>query len=368
MGGQKALLALGLMSGTSLDGIDAALVLTDGLALVEPGAALTVPYAPALRERLRATIGGRGDVAAVERDVTRAHAAAVSSLLEREGLAADAVDAIGFHGHTIVHRPAESLTWQIGDGALLAELTGIDVVCDFRSRDVAAGGKGAPLAPLYHAARAAPLGRPVAVLNLGGVANVTWLGEDGAIRAFDTGPGCALLDDWARRHGVGDIDAEGALARAGRVDDGRVKSLLQHAYFRRPPPKSLDRDEFAGAADGLSAGDGAATLAAFTAGAVGHALTHLPAPPTRWLVTGGGRRNPVLMERLRRLLGVPVEAVEAVGWNGDALEAEAFAYLAVRALRRYALTLPETTGAPRPLPGGALHRHATIGDAGPRGP
>ena len=348
------------MSGTSLDGVDAALIETDGHAAVTPGAWLTIPYDAGLRERLRATLGGRGDVKAVERSVTHAHAAAVAALLEREGLAADAVDVVGFHGHTIDHRPAEGLTWQIGDGARLAELCAIDVVSDFRSRDVAAGGEGAPLAPLYHAALATGLERPLAVLNIGGVANLTWLGDDGDIRAFDTGPGCALLDDWVRAHHGADYDAGGALAATGKVDDAALAELLAHPYFTRKPPKSLDRDAFAGAAGGLSAGDGAATLTAFTARAVGLALGHLPAPPKRWLATGGGRHNPVLMAALRATLGAPVDPVEAVGWQGDALESQAFAYLAVRTLLGLPLTLPGTTGAPCPLTGGALHQHGEV--------
>ena len=348
------------MSGTSLDGVDAALIETDGHAAVTPGAWLTIPYDAGVRERLRATLGGRGDVKAVERDITRAHAAAVAALLEREGLAADAVDVVGFHGHTIDHRPQEGLTWQIGDGALLAELCGIDVVADFRRRDVAAGGEGAPLAPLYHAALASGLERPLAVLNIGGVANLTFLGDGGDIRAFDTGPGCALVDDWVRAHRGADYDADGALAATGAVDDAALANLLAHPYFTRKPPKSLDRDAFAGAAEGLSASDGAATLTAFTARAVGLALGHLPAPPERWLATGGGRHNPVLMAALRETLGVPVDPVEAVGWQGDALESQAFAYLAVRALLGLPLSLPGTTGAPRPLTGGSLHRRGMV--------
>jgi len=353
------ILAIGLMSGTSLDGIDAALLVTDGRWALALGAALTVPYAPELRARLRASLGGRGDVLAVARDVTRAHGEAVAALLAKAGLAADAIGVIGFHGQTIAHRPGERLTWQLGDGALLAELTGIDVVCDFRSRDVAAGGEGAPLVPLYHAALAAglaPRDRPLAIVNLGGVANLTWAGADGALRAFDTGPGCALLDDWAASHGAGPYDADGALAAQGRVDQARLAALLENPYFDRAPPKSLDRDAFAGAADGLDAADGAATLAAFTAAALGRARAHLPATPRRWLITGGGRRNPALMAALGRALDQPVAPVEAVGWDGDALEAQAFAYLAVRARAGLALTRPETTGAPRPLTGGALYR------------
>ncbi len=353
------ILAIGLMSGTSLDGIDAALLETDGRAALKPGAALTIPYPSALRARLRETLGGRGDVLAVARDLTRAHADAVAALLAKAGVAAAAVGVIGFHGQTIAHRPGEGLTWQIGDGALLAELTGIDVVCDFRSRDVAAGGEGAPLVPLYHAALAAGLdadARPLAVVNLGGVANLTWVGADGALLAFDTGPGCALLDDWAVRHGVGACDVDGALAARGRVDEARLAALLENPYFDRAPPKSLDRDAFAGAVDGMDAADGAATLTAFTAAALARARAHLPTAPRRWLVTGGGRRNPVLMEALGRALGQPVAPVEAVGWDGDAMEAQAFAYLAVRARAGLALTRPETTGAARPVTGGALHR------------
>ena len=358
MGADKTFRALGLMSGTSLDGVDAALIETDGRAAVTTGAWLTIAYDDALRERLRATLGGRGDVEAVERDVTRAHAVAVAALLEREGLAPGAVDVVGFHGHTIDHRPEARMTWQIGDGALLAELCGIDVVADFRGRDVAAGGEGAPLAPLYHAALAANLARPLGVLNIGGVANLTWLGDGGDVRAFDTGPGCALIDDWVRARRGAAYDTDGALAAAGAVDDAALAGLLAHPYFMRKPPKSLDRNAFAGAAEGLSAGDGAATLTAFTARAVGLALDHLPALPKRWLATGGGRHNPVLMAALRAVLGAPVDPVEAVGWHGDALESQAFAYLAVRSIVGLPLTLPGTTGAPRPLTGGSLHRHA----------
>ena len=348
------------MSGTSLDGIDAALIETDGVRVVRPGGRLTIPYDEALREALRKCLGGSGDIDGVTGDITRAHGAAVAELLAREGLDRDAVHMVGFHGHTIAHRPEEGLTWQIGDGALLAELTGIDVVCDFRSNDVAAGGQGAPLAPLYHAALAEELERPLAVLNLGGVGNLTWLGADGGVMAFDTGPGNALLDDWMRRHLDAKYDADGALGRSGTVDRGLLERLLADDYFARLPPKSIDRDDFAVAmaalidAD-LSVSDGAATLTAFTAHAVARAVPHLSTPPKRWLVTGGGRQNPTMMGYLREALRVSVEPVEAVGWDGDAMEAQAFAYLAVRSRRGLPLTLPTTTGVPRPLTGGVLH-------------
>jgi anhydro-N-acetylmuramic acid kinase len=302
-------------------------------------------------------LGGVGPVAAVEAELTRLHADAVQRF--REQHPAVAIDLVGFHGHTVLHRPEERRTWQIGDGALLARLVGVDVVVDFRSADVAAGGQGAPLVPLYHAALAANTAKPVAILNLGGVGNVTWIGAGGAeILAFDTGPGNALIDDWVRRHTGQAADFGGALARAGRASPEHVARFLQHPYFARRPPKSLDRDDFRDAApDGLSAADGAATLTEFTAAAVAAAAAHFAAPPREWLVCGGGRHNPAIMAALSRNLGgTSVRAVEAVGWDGDALEAQAFAYLAVRSLRGLPLSLPTTTGAPRPVRGGRLFR------------
>ena len=354
-------LALGLMSGTSLDGIDAALIETDGVDVVRRGGWLTIPYDDGLRADLRNCLGGSGDIERVTGAITRAHGDAVAALLAREGVDRGAVRMIGFHGHTIVHRPEEGLTWQIGDGALLAELTGIDVVCDFRRNDVAAGGQGAPLAPLYHAALAEGLERPLAVLNLGGVGNLTWLGDKDRVMAFDTGPGNALLDDWMRRHLDTAYDADGALAAGGAPDLALLEQLLGDAYFAQEPPKSLDRDSFAAAAAALygadlAVADGAATLTAFTVRAVARAVDHLPTPPKRWLVSGGGRHNSTMMASLAEVLAVAVEPVETVGWDGDALEAQAFAYLAVRSLRDLPLTLPGTTGAPRPITGGVLHR------------
>lgn len=342
------------MSGTSLDGIDVAQIESDGLAAVEPGPALTVPYPAAFRERLRAALGRDEPAEAVAAELTRLHAEAVAAFRSR--FPAAGFELIGFHGHTVWHRPAERRTRQIGDGALLARLAGVDVVADFRSADVAAGGEGAPLAPLYHAALAAPLAKPLAVLNLGGVANVTWLGPGpGDILAFDTGPGNALLDDWARRHTGRPADLGGALARAGRASAAHVEAFLAAPYFARRPPKSLDRDEFRGfVPHRLGAADGAATLVEMSAAAVAAACRHFPAPVREFLVCGGGRHNPALMAALARRLGVPVRPVEAAGWNGDALEAQAFAYLALRAVAGLPLSLPATTGVPRPLSGGRL--------------
>jgi len=354
------LTAIGLMSGTSMDGIDAALVRTDGVDRVEPLAFSTAPYDDGFRERLRACLGGKGDVADVERDLTEAHAVAVRRLLADAGVAAETVDLIGFHGHTILHAPEERRTWQIGNGMLLAQRTGIPVVADFRTADVAAGGQGAPLAPLFHRALATGLPRPLAVLNLGGVGNVTWIGpgedDEETVIACDTGPANALVDDWVLAKTGARYDEGGRLARTGGVDAVALTALLNHPYFDLPAPKSLDRDAFdVSPVRELSPEDGAATLTAFTAFAVERVLPHLPAPPRRWLVTGGGRHNATLMEMLADRLRAPVDPVEAVGWDGDALEAQAFAYLAVRSRRGLPLSLPTTTGVPVPVTGGRYH-------------
>jgi anhydro-N-acetylmuramic acid kinase len=351
-------LALGLMSGTSCDGIDAALLTTDGRSHVAFGPMLSDPYPEAFRSRLRAVLGGHGPVAEVAQELTRRHASTANRLLAEASLPASAVKVIGFHGQTILHQPEKRRTWQIGEGALLAELTGIDTVSDFRSADVAAGGQGAPFVPLYHQALAEKLPRPLAVLNIGGVANVSFIGDDaGSLLAFDTGPGNALIDDWALRHTGRPVDEDGRLASSGRVDRKALARLMSYPYFALPAPKSLDRDAFdPGAVAQLSPADGAATLVAFTAASVAHARQALPQVPRRWLVTGGGRHNPALMAALRAELGVPVDPVESVGWNGDGLEAQAFAYLAVRSLAKLPLSVPRTTGVPRPMTGGKLDR------------
>ncbi|MSO85470.1 MAG: anhydro-N-acetylmuramic acid kinase [Rhodospirillales bacterium] len=357
----KRFRALGLMSGTSMDGIDAALVETDGARVFALGPARTDPYDGFFRDRLRAALGPVPADADLARDLTERHAASVRRLLADAGLKAPDVDVVGFHGHTVRHEPGRGITRQIGDGEMLARLVGIPVVADFRSRDVAAGGEGAPLAPLYHAARADGLDKPVAILNLGGVANVTWIGVGAAagdLIAFDTGPGNALLDDWTRATIGRPMDEDGRLARAGRPDAALLGAWLADGYFHRSPPKSLDRDHFAkmlAAVKTLSPADGAATLARFTAEAAALARAHFPAPPRRWLVAGGGRHNGCLMDELGHVLGGIVVPVEAVGWRGDFLEAEAFAFLAVRSRLGLPLSLPATTGVRAPSPGGTLH-------------
>jgi len=361
--------AIGLMSGTSMDGVDAAILETDGDTFAEPGPSLTLPYPRALRDAIAASLPGaraldgpRGlpqSLRDIEAAITHMQARVVQQLLVEARMPADTIDVIGFHGQTVAHRPDAGWTLQLGDGALMAASVGIDVVNDFRSADMAAGGEGAPLAPLYHLARAgATAERPLAVLNLGGVGNVTWISDADNVPpiAFDTGPANALIDAWTQARTGEPFDHNGALALAGTVDGGALAQLLDAAYFDRPPPKSLDRLDFsADPVATLSDADGAATLVAFTAESVVRALDHLPAPPRQWIIVGGGRRNPVLMRALAQRLGTKVVTAEDVGWRGDTLEAEAFAYLAVRSLKAWPLSLPSTTGVARPITGGVLH-------------
>ncbi len=353
---EEPVLALGLMSGTSIDGVDAALLWTDGRAIAEPRGSLTLPYDDALRAALRTAIDQAEmmpNVNSVERAMTLAHADAIEALLRQEGLPPDKVRVVGFHGQTLLHRPEAGLTWQIGDGGMLAIACEIDVVSDFRAADIGAGGEGAPLAPIFHAALASSLPKPLAVLNVGGVANVTWIGDDGALLAFDTGPGNAMIDDWCQAHFGDSYDEDGKLAASGAVDTKILHRLLENPYFERVPPKSLDRNAFPSElVENLSPEDGAATLAAFTALSVACAARHFPRPVKRWLVCGGGRHNSDLMRRFRNELDAPVEPVETAGWNGDALEAQAFAYLAVRSRQGLPISFPATTGVSRPLTGG----------------
>ena len=360
----EILKVIGLMSGTSLDGIDAALLESDGEDVVRPGPSLTLPYDDETRALLRASLDTARaavqgapvppSIREAERVLTEAHADAVKMLLGKAGLVAADVALIGFHGQTILHRPAQHWTWQIGDGALLAQLTGIDVINDFRSADVAAGGQGAPLMPLYHAAlaRKSGLAQPLVVVNIGGVAQVTYIDGD-VVLAFDTGPGNAPIDDWMERHTGKPVDEDGALARTGRVNDVALAGMLANDFFARLPPKSLDRMDFGiGMVDALSPAEGAATLAAFTAAAIAKAADHFPQKPQTWVVSGGGRHNAFLMEELKAYVGTAVLKAEDAGWDGDGLEAHGFAYLAVRSRKALALSLPTTTGVKEPMTGG----------------
>jgi anhydro-N-acetylmuramic acid kinase len=354
--------AIGVISGTSMDGVDVAAIETDGGDVARPLGGRTYPYEPALQRRLLDLIAApeiafTDPLATLEAEVTAAHVAAVHRFCAETGMAAREVALVGLHGQTVLHRPERRFTRQLLDGAQAAAALGVDVVTQFRKADVAAGGQGAPFVPLYHRAMTAGLPQPVMVLNLGGVANITWIDGD-AVIACDTGPASALLDDFMRRRRGVAYDADGALAASGQVDRAVLAALMDNPFFARPAPKSLDRNDFhqrARVVDALSDADGAATLAAFTVEATAAILAHLPRAPSRWLVAGGGRRNRTLMAGFAARLGVPVDPVEAQGWDGDFTEAECFAYLAVRSRLGLPLSLPGTTGVPAPMPGGEFH-------------
>jgi anhydro-N-acetylmuramic acid kinase len=368
----SVLRAIGLMSGTSLDGIDAALIETDGAATVRFGPIGYRGYGEAERAVLHQALNEAvhltdrtarpGVLAEAEELITRLHGDTVEALLAANAIDAASIDAIGFHGQTVLHRPEDRLTVQIGDGASLATRLHIPVVFDMRHADVAAGGHGAPLVPVFHRALVAMLPRPhpVAVLNVGGVANVTWCDGDNDPVACDTGPGNALIDDFLRARTGEAFDRDGEEAARGEVDEAFIAGVLDSPFFAAPPPKSLDRNDFAAVAAGMSdfsVADGAATLTALTAAAVARVVPHLPRPPLSWIVAGGGARNLTLLRMLaERLAPAAVETADAVGWSGDALEAQAFGYLAVRGLKGEPITFPTTTGVPHPLTGGVLAR------------
>jgi len=361
--------AIGLMSGTSIDGIDVALIETEGPEVVALGPSIWVPYEVKLRAAIRDALGELEGSEEVELALTNAHIAAVRNFCATTATRLNTIDVIGFHGHTLSHRPDIGRTRQIGDASRLARELEVDVVSDFRKADVEAGGQGAPLAPIYHlhllrykAHAGDPLLLPIALLNVGGVANLTFIGEgalDDAelLLAFDTGPGNALIDDWMLAQTGEPYDRDGSLAARGRVNQAVVKSMLDRPYFTRKPPKSLDRQDFA-IPDHFKAlpADGAATLTAFSVASVVEAVKHLPERPHCWLVTGGGRHNRCLVDQLAERLAAPVLPIEAVGGRGDSLEAEAFAYMAVRVLRGLPISFPRTTGVPKPMTGGAVYR------------
>ncbi len=363
--------ALGLMSGTSMDGIDLALLSTDGDRHAGQGPSGFTPYDAAFRRRLEQAletakgIGKRderpGDLAALERELTLRHAEAVRRFLSEHRAARP--ELIGFHGQTVLHRPEKGLTVQLGDGALLARETGIPVVYDMRANDMAHGGQGAPLAPAYHAALAASLPGalrrfPVCFVNIGGISNVTWIPEEGDPVAFDSGPGNALIDQWVSREGGVPFDSGGMIASEGGVSRAVVRTYLDHPFFAATGPKSLDRNDFSlDPAAGLELADGARTLAAVTAEAILCAGKIVPAPPKLWILCGGGRKNPHIVADLRdgaAHSGAEVVLAEDAGLDGDAMEAEAWAYLAVRSASGLPLTWPTTTGCREAVSGGVV--------------
>lgn len=366
--------AIGLMSGTSLDGIDVALLRTDGEALIERGPAGNYPYPPEFRRRLAAGLETArrivrredrpGDLAALETEITDRHAEAVRSFLNAQGLKPADIDLIGFHGQTVLHRPEKGLTVQLGLGAELADALGIPVVHDMRANDMRHGGQGAPLAPSYHMGLAHCLPaefsarKPCVFVNIGGISNVTFIGSDGGPVAFDSGPGNTLIDQWVERHAGVPFDQGGSIASEGAVIEKLAQRYLSSRFFSEPSRRSLDRNDFMPPSDDeAELADGARTLAFVTASAVVAAARHFPETPRLWIVCGGGRRNRVIMEDMAQLTevhGAMVITAEEAGFDGDAMEAEAWAYLAVRSSRGLVLTWPATTHVVEPVSGGVL--------------
>ena len=363
---------VGLMTGTVLDGqIDIAFLRTDGDSIAEFGVATMSPYPDDVRSVIAKAVSAAQDwnfggdepaiFAKAERALTQAQAQAVIETARVHDVSLQEISAIGFHGQTVLHRPPSEArrgkTRQLGDGAMMAEIIGRPVVFDFRSDDVAAGGHGAPLCPCYHAAllKRAGADETVAVLNLGGVGNITWQGKDGRLIGFDTGPANAPIDDWVRMHDAGSMDEGGRIAASGSVDKDRLVTLMSKSYFSILPPKSLDRNDFISSiADGLSLFDGAALLTALAAAGVARAVEMLPARIERVIVCGGGRHNPTLMQAIAEATGVIAEPADNLGWRSDAIEAECFAYLAARHIAGLPVSYPETTGVPAPLTAGRL--------------
>jgi len=355
---------LGFMSGTSLDGVDAAIVDTDGELIQSFGPAHFTAFSPQERALVKQATeqfvsNGAAEpalLAEADKVIVDAHIRCAKALLAMPG--AGRIDLIGYHGQTVLHRPERRLTIQIGDPMKVATALGTDVIADVRKADITAGGEGAPLVPVYHAALAQHIGasRPIAFLNLGGVANITFIARDGGLMALDTGPGNGMLDLLIQQRGLGRYDKDGALAAHGKIDQAALARLLAHPYFSRTGPKSLDRYDFPlDIVDALTPADAAATLVAFTARSVALAANTLPERPQRWIVCGGGRHNPVMMAALGEALGRCQNADE-VGLRGDYIEAEAIGFIAARSLRKLPVSFPGTTGVPSPTSAGILYR------------
>jgi anhydro-N-acetylmuramic acid kinase len=364
--------AIGLMSGTSMDGIDVALLDTDGERIVVRGQSMSFPYDAAFRRRIEAALvdatlikdrGERpGELGVLECDLTKRHALAVNEFLQRESIDPASVGVVGFHGQTVLHRPERSLTVQLGDGQRLADAIGIPVVYDLRANDMTYGGQGAPLVPVYHQALAANLPMdlrdrgPAVFVNIGGISNITFIDAGKALVAFDTGPGNALIDQWVQATAGIPYDDGGTIASEGAPDEGVLGDYLASHFFSKCGPKSLDRNDFTlDRVRGLETADGAATLSKLSALAILRAGSILPAPPASWIVCGGGRKNSAILKYLREGAGeAMLITAEDAGFDGDAIEAEAWAYLAVRSLKGLPLTFPTTTGCREAVTGGVL--------------
>jgi anhydro-N-acetylmuramic acid kinase len=359
--------AIGLMSGTSLDGVDVALVESDGERIERLGPTGYRAYTPTEQDLLRRALAEAvilkdrkarpGSLRDAEAMITQSHAETVEDFISKNKIIKKEIALVGFHGQTVLHRPREHLTVQIGDGPCLAKKLAIPVVYDFRAADIAAGGEGAPLVPIYHWALANKLksSPPLAIVNIGGVANITYLDGDNDPLAFDTGPGNAPIDDLVRKRTGQKHDFQGKVAARGNVDEKTVIKALVDPYFAQKPPKSLDRATFATfPLDFLSIENAVATITAIVAGSIVKAFDHLPKKPTSVIVVGGGSQNRTLMAMLQQRTDIPIKSGNDIGWHADAIEAQAFGYLAVRSVKGLPLTFPTTTGVKIPLMGGVL--------------
>lgn len=351
---KKIFTAIGLMSGTAMDGIDAAMIETDGDTYTKSLGFISADHAPDLRNQLKTQLNKTNYDKNIERAFTLAQVPVINQLLEKTGKATHDIDFIGFHGQTIHHDPDHGITVQMGDGQLLSDETNIPVIYDFRSNDMKHGGQGAPFLPVYHKAlaHAANLEFPIAILNLGGVGNITWISNDGMI-AFDTGPANAMIDDWIQSHTGKNFDENGQAASQGQVDQNTLSRFLSLDYFSRTYPKSLDRNDFKSVSiDGFSLEDGAATLTAMTVASISKGIELCPQKPKTIYVTGGGRHNRFIMTSISNATQIQVESVDTLNWNGDAMEAEGFAYMAVRSFLGHDISYPTTTGCDHPVTGG----------------
>ncbi len=368
MAPKKILTAIGLMSGTSFDGVDSAIIKTNGTKIYSLGETIASSYSDSLRRKIRNLVNKKNSIKLlldVEDELALEHALIVKRLLQKAKMKPSDIDVIGFHGQTIYHNPSQRKTMQIGNSALLAESTGINVVSDFRRMDIASGGEGAPLVPFFHNALCQKLSKPVAVLNIGGVANVTYVGSNKELIAFDTGPGCAMIDDWVHDHRRGHYDDEGKIAHEGIPNQEVLDLFMRHKFFKQKPPKSLDRNKFKSFVkklDGMSIEDGAATLTHLTALSIKNSQKFMPHKPKQWMVCGGGSKNRFLLDILSKQYGFKIinfdnfRVFDNNIIDAEFVEAQAFAFMAVRSLCNLPISSPTTTGVFRERSGGAFYR------------
>jgi anhydro-N-acetylmuramic acid kinase len=358
----RPMTAMGIMSGPSLDGVEASLIITDGIDVFEKGSSISRKYPEEVKTLIRSVYGRHigededGLLSKAEEVVTNFHIKIAQELIEYSTLEAEDIDVIGMHGQTILHKPNEGITVQLGDGKKVANALGIDVISRLRNVDIAGGGQGAPLMPVFHEAITKQAEKPLAFLNIGGIAYVTWIGGSGELVSYDTGPGNMLIDDWAKKHTGVAMDENGDMAVRGTVNEKTLEKMLKLDYFQAPPPKSAGRSMFSELieqVEGMSADDGAATLTALTVESIKRgAIKHMPEMPVKWIVSGGGTKNPTMMRMLRNTLETEVTSTSKKGWDAEYMEAQAVAFLAVRSIFGLPITYPSTTGVRQPSSGG----------------